>query len=203
MKLSQNISEVFLEDSGSTTVREILARSEHRGFGFLLVIFTIPVVLPFTPPGVSAPFAVMVIIIAAQIMANRQQPWFPRRILDKQIKTGDSRFMKALKKSSEFFERFLRPRAKWVYSPAFRRWVMAPLIILAALAMMLPLPGTNSLPALSILLIALGMLEEDGVFGLIGSLLAFIGMAIAAVFGLAIIAYGPEGIDRIRSFFGR
>ncbi|MFN7173074.1 MAG: exopolysaccharide biosynthesis protein, partial [Fimbriimonadaceae bacterium] len=91
----------------------------------------------------------------------------------------------------------------WVYSPAFRRWVMAPLIILAALAMMLPLPGTNSLPALSILLIALGMLEEDGVFGLIGSLLAFVGMAIAAVFGLAIIAYGPEGIDRIKSFFGR
>jgi hypothetical protein len=203
MKLSQNISEVFLEDSGSITVREILARSEHRGFGFLLVIFTIPVVLPFTPPGVSAPFAMVVIIVAAQIIANRQQPWFPKRVLDKQIKTGDSRFMKALKKSCEFFERFLRPRAKWVYAPVFMRWVMAPLIILAALAMMLPLPGTNSLPALSILLIALGMLEDDGAFGLIGSLLAFFGMTIAAAFGFALIAYGPEGIDRIKSFFGR
>ncbi|MFQ3587572.1 MAG: exopolysaccharide biosynthesis protein [Fimbriimonadaceae bacterium] len=197
MRLSQNIADVFLADGGELTIADVLARSEHRGFGFLLVVFSLPVVLPFTPPGVSSPFAVLIAALAVQMMMRRTQPWFPNRVMAKKVKTGDSRFMKAMKRWAEFFERFLRPRMRWVYSPGVFRWFLGPVILLAATAMFLPFPGTNSVPSLAILLIALGLLEEDGVFGLVGALIALAGAAIAASMVVLVVVHGPQALQRI------
>ncbi|MFQ3678630.1 MAG: exopolysaccharide biosynthesis protein, partial [Fimbriimonadaceae bacterium] len=98
---------------------------------------------------------------------------------------------------AEFFERFLRPRMRWVYSPGVFRWFLGPVILLAATAMFLPFPGTNSVPSLAILLIALGLLEEDGVFGLVGALIALAGAAIAASMVVLVVVHGPQALQRI------
>lgn len=203
MKLSENLESVFLSESGEITIREILDRSEHRGFAFLLVIFTLPIALPFTPPGFSTVFAVLVALLAVQMMAKRQQPWFPGWVMTRKVKTGDSRFVRAMHKWAAFFERFLRPRMAWLYSPFMFRILLGPVILLAAAAMSLPFPGTNSAPALAVSLIALGMLEEDGVCGLAGVLLALMGLALATWVVVMISIHGPEGLDMVKRSLGR
>ncbi len=203
MKLSENLAEVFAAEGGELSVAEILDRSEHRGFGFLLVILTLPVALPFTPPGVSTPFAVLIAILACQMMARRAQPWFPDWVMKRKIKANDSRFLRAMNKWAVFFERFLKPRAQWVYNPTLFRWFLGPVILLTSAAMAMPFPGTNSATSLAILLIALGLLEEDGYFGIAGVLLALAGFALAATFVVMISIHGPEGIEMVKRWIGR
>jgi len=203
VKLSQNIAEVFLAEKGELTVREVLERSEHRGFGFLLVILSLPVALPFTPPGVSMPFAVLIAGLAVQMMLRRDQPWFPTWVMDRRMKTGDNRFMRAMVRWAVFFERFLRPRAEWLYAPAVFRWFMGPVLLLASVAMALPFPGTNSASSFAIFLMALGLLEDDGVFGLAGIALALAGIGIATTIVVLLVLYGPGGIEIAKGWFGR
>jgi hypothetical protein len=201
--LSENIAEVFLSGDGELTVEEVLERSEHRGFGFLLVILSLPVAVPFTPPGVSVPFGVLIGMLACQMIARRSQPWFPRWVMRRKIKTGDNRFMRTMKRWAEFFERYLRPRATWVYSDWFFRWFLGPVLLLSAVTMMLPFPGTNSVCSLAVLLIALGLLEDDGVFGLAGALASVVGILVAAVFVAMVALYGPEGVKAVQRWLGR
>lgn len=204
MRLSEALAHVFSSEEGELTIAQVLERSEHRGFGFLLVIFSLPVVLPFTPPGVSAPFAVLIALIAVQMMARRsQRPWCPAWVARRRVRTGEGRFVRAMRRSAAFFERVLRPRARWVYHPAVFRFFLGPVILLAAAAMFLPFPGTNSGPALAILLIALGLLEEDGLVGLAGALLALAGAAFATAVLVLVIRYGPEGVQMARQWLGR
>jgi hypothetical protein len=203
LKLSENIAEVFLSESGELTVAEVLARSEHRGFGFLLVILTMPVALPFTPPGISTPFAVLVGILACQMMARRQQPWLPAWVMRKRVKTGDSRFLKAMEKWCRFFEKFLKPRMLWIYNRNIFTWFLGPLILLTAIVMALPFPFTNSASALAIFLIALGMLEDDGVMGIAGALLSLLGIGFSIFIIVMLTIHGPEGMEIVKRSIGR
>ncbi len=203
MKLSENLDQVFLSQSGELTIKDILERSEHRGFAFLLVIFSLPIALPFTPPGFSTVFAVLIALVAVQMMARREQPWFPAWVMTRKVKTGDSRFVRTMHKWASFFERFLRPRMTWLYRPVMFQVLLGPTILLAAAAMSLPFPGTNSAPALAVSLIALGLLEEDGLFGLVGLLLAMMGLALAIWVVVMIRLHGPEGLEMIKRTLGR
>lgn len=203
MRLSENIASVFLTDGEELTVREVLERSEHRGFGFLLVILSLPVALPFTPPGVSAPFGVLIGLLAVQMLLKRAQPWFPAWVMRRKVKTGDSRFLRMMKKWAEFFERFLRPRQEWVYSERVFRWFLGPIVLLAAVTMLLPFPGTNSISSFAVFLIALGLLEDDGLFGLAGAFFSLVSLAIAVTVVVLLVVYGPEGIKIVEGWFGR
>ena len=49
-----------------------------------------------------------------------------------------------------------------------------------AMAVMLPLPFTNFVPAMGIAVISLGLLEEDGVTIFVGLLIGLVGLAIVA-----------------------
>jgi hypothetical protein len=69
-----------------------------------------------------------------------------------------------------FMEKFLRPRLAVLTSSGMLQQLHAFIILLAALSLLLPLPipFTNSFPAWTILLLAGGLLERDGVFILAG-----------------------------------
>ena len=61
-----------------------------------------------------------------------------------------------------------------------------------------PFPLTNTLPALAIILISLGMLERDGVVIFCGYLLT----AISTVYVALIAALGGAGVAKIWSLLG-
>ena len=69
--------------------------------------------------------------------------------------------------------------------PARGRW--GGLGLLLSILIMLPIPLGNMLPALSILLIALGLLERDGVFVLAGLTTAALSLIVLSVFYWALV----------------
>jgi hypothetical protein len=71
-----------------------------------------------------------------------------------------------------------------------QRWWKAPLIIIMAIIIFLPLPLGNVLPAMSLLFLGIGMLFRDGVAVLLGILFALLACAFVGALGLAAIDLG-------------
>ena len=75
-------------------------------------------------------------------------------------------------------ERLLQPRLMWLTDPAVERGVGAVALVLASI-LVLPVPFGNMLPAFTICILALGVLERDGVWIIGGLVLAVLSIVIA------------------------
>ena len=62
-------------------------------------------------------------------------------------------------------ERFIRPRQKWIRWRAGQASLALVVLIMACL-MMLPIPMTNTFPAMVIFMIGVGLSEEDGLLAI-------------------------------------
>ncbi len=147
-------------------LRAILAALRGRAFELLIIVLVLPFAVPVSVPGMSTPFGIAIAVVALQLAAARL-PWLPRRVLDASIPAGFiGRVLGATKGVVAFLERFLR--ARLAVLTCSRALVAVHLcgITLAALllAVPLPIPLTNTIPGWAILLLALGLMERDGLF---------------------------------------
>jgi hypothetical protein len=202
MKLSKEIENIFLEMEGRVTIQKVLSKTSYKSFGLLLVVFSIPSALPVPAPGYSIPFGVILLLIGVQIFLSRPYPWFPMKILEKEFKLGDDpKFVKAMVKFLRFFEKFLKPRLGQVYNYKFSYAIIGAAISLCALSMMIPIPLTNTIPALGVLMIGLGMLEEDGFFGGLGVVTCLAGVLFTCFLLVLIYLMGWQAIDLVKDWF--
>jgi len=190
LKLSDNIENIFTHPEGDTvSVREILDRVSHKSFGVFLAILALPSALPVPAPGYSVPFGIVLIILGCQMILNREQPWFPDKVLDRRIKANqNNKAVQFMVKFLKFFEFFIRPRLSFVYTNGLFFRGLGLIVLTCGISMCIPVPLTNTGPALGIFLIGLGTLEEDGLFGLGGAFVSLLGLLLAASV-LGVIVY--------------
>jgi hypothetical protein len=201
--LSAEILSVFENLGTDATFGDLVKSVEHKGFGFLLVILNLPSLIPASS-GFVTPFGILTMLLAFQIWVGKDVPWFPAKMLAKKVGRGLAKVLQKMAKMLGKFEKRLKPRLRGVYRPKIFRFVMAPLIFLCGLSVAIPLPGTNSVAGLAVLLIGLGMLEEDGVFAIAGILVAVLGLTLAVVSIYFLVVYGPQGAQVLKeSIFGR
>ena len=83
-------------------------------------------------------------------------------------------------------ERMLRPRASWLALPPME-YLVGLVSLLLALIVLLPIPLGNMLPALAISMLALGVLERDGVWVVAGFVTAAVSTVIVSGVVFALI----------------
>jgi len=155
------------------SVGDLLAALGDRAIGALMFFFAAPNILP-VPPGVSTLLGAPLLFLSAQLMLG-MRPWLPGVITRRSISRDDlatlvRRIVPWLAKA----EKLLKPRASVLVRPPVEYFVGLVCLVLAAI-LMLPVPLGNTLPALAISLLALGVLERDGVWigiGLLASAVA-------------------------------
>jgi hypothetical protein len=156
--------------SRSVTLREVIYVLGGRAYTLLILLLALPFITPVPMLGLSTPFGLAIALIALRLTFGRR-PWLPKKFQRKQLPAAffEKLFLTA-GKILRLFEKFLRPRVTVLVDTPLLRQLHAALIVLAALALLLPLPIplTNSFPAWTILLIAAGLLERDGAFILAG-----------------------------------
>lgn len=194
LPLSQEILDVFAKIGEEATMHDLFHQIQHRGFGFLLVILAIPPAVPGTS-GVATPFGILIALLCLQMVFGRDEPWLPKWVLSKKIGKSMRAMLNATANLLKKLERFLHPRFSWLYHQVPFRWFVAPILVISGLAIAIPLPVINSVAGIAVLLIGLGMLEEDGLFGFGGLAIAFAGIALAVVALYFIITYGPQGVE--------
>lgn len=184
-----------------TTMGGLLAATQGRGYDLLLLLIALPFMTPIPLVGLSTPFGLVVFLIGARLAVGRR-PWLPRRLLERPLPPGF--LVKVLGAASRLvrgLEFLLRPRLDFLHEQLIYRRAAGALIMLSGLLLLLPLPIplSNGLPALTVVLLAAGALERDGVFFLAGCA-AF---AVAAAFFGALAFGGAHALDALRhNWFG-
>lgn len=159
----------------AVTLREVIYTLHGRAYMLLVLLLALPFITPIPLPGLSTPFGLAIMLIALRLSLG-QRPWLPMKLQRKELPAGFLRKLLAVaERVLRFFEKFLRPRLTFLSDTPFLVQLHALLMLTAALALLLPLPipFTNSFPAWTILLLAAGLLERDGLF-ILGGYLVFI-----------------------------
>jgi hypothetical protein len=180
-KLSDELHALALRfTERKVTLHEVMDVLGARASGLLIIILALPFCAPISIPGLSVPFGVVILFIAARF-ALGLPPWLPATQLPPRF------FRAVLEGASKFIgwiERRLKPRwPAWTASPARLRLHVA-MVGFCGFLLLLPLVGipfTNTLPALVIVIGMLGMMERDGI-------------AIAGAYGLLLVTLGYFGM---------
>ena len=158
-------------------VGDLLTILQDRALAALLLIFAFPNIFP-TPPGTSAVLGAPLIFLAFQL-ALGLRPWFPSVIAHRSM-TRET-FLMLVCRIEPWLgkaEKLLRPRLSILVAPPME-YVVGFICFLLSVMLALPIPGGNMLPALAISLMALGILEKDGLWVLAG-------LTVAAVSGVVV-----------------
>jgi len=172
-----------------------------RGYDLLLILLTIPFLTPIPLPFLSTPFG-LIIALAGLRLALGQKPWWPRRLLAKELPPQFlSRLLRASGRIVRIIEYCVRPRWSFISGwPPFQR-ASGALVCLSGLLLLLPIPVpfTNTLPAISILILASSALERDGFFFLLGLLVFAVAVAYFSLILFGGVAAGSEIWSRLRT----
>ena len=198
VRLSDMLNRIANDESRDRiAIGDLLDVMQERAFGPLLLIFSLPNVLP-TPPGTSAVLGAPLIFLTAQL-ALGLNPWLPRIIANRSIARVD--FAKFIGRATPWLakaERLLRPRLGVLAHPP-AEYIVGVMTFLLALVLVLPIPLGNMLPALAICILALGILERDGVWVMAGM---SVGFASLAVVSGVIWAFVKAGLYLLHNLIG-
>lgn len=191
--LSQSLSRILQTADVSTplTANLLIERTGGRGLYLVLTLFSLPFVAWVSVPGMSTVLGPIIGLLALRL-ALRKSPRLPARFGDRElplkvrkaIAGGGLKFLRYLEKG-------VRPRrTTWMTWP-LARLANALVILFMAFLLALPLPsppflGSNALPSYAIILLALSMMEEDGVMIWIGYIASMIATAYFVFFGALI-----------------
>ena len=158
-----------------------------RGFGVLLFIFALPNLIPVNIPLLSALLGLPLVLLAAQLSYGRHKPWFPAWLTGQTFsRQGFAAIVNRALPYLERTERLLRPRLTILVSWTGERLIGLAILILA-LILALPIPFANWLPACAIAIIALAIVEKDGVAVLVGLAVGVISLLVAATVVVGLI----------------
>lgn len=199
--LSQSLQSILADAGGGpVSIRRISEGVGDRGFGILLVVLSLPSALPVPAPGYSTPFGILLAILSLQIIALRGNVWLPEKAFRREIPNGRAvKFFSAAQRFLARFEHFIRPRLRWIVRPAGRIGLGIVTLFMAVL-MMFPIPLTNTLPAMVIFLIGVGLVEEDGLFALASFALGIVAVLFYAYVIYLLATYGVDGVVELKEW---
>lgn len=185
--LSQLLATIIDDIRGETiTLRELLERCGREGMLMVCAIASLPFLIPVSIPGVSTVFGAAIVLLAVALFLNRL-PWLPRRILDKPLPAAKLRpvLLKGVGLVGKL-DRWLQPRWSGLTTTPMQR-VNSAVLVFGGLLLMAPLgliPFSNTVPAVGILLLTVGMMQRDGLFVLLG----YLGTVLTVVY-FGVLAY--------------
>ncbi len=185
-RMSQAIARVVAEtEADRVSIGDLFARIGERAHYTLLILFALPNTLPGIP-GTSAVLGVPLLYLTLQLALGRA-PWLPGFIARRSV--GREALASVLERAQPWLqrgERYLKPRLRGLTGTVAERWVGTCSVVLAAM-IMLPIPFGNMLPALAIIFAALGLMEEDGLWVLVGAVTGTIASVVVIVVLWAVI----------------
>src|SRR5579864_1621939 len=148
-----------------------------------LLVLALPMAFPIQVPGISILFGVPLMLVSAQLMLGYRRAWLPRLLARRSIARSDYVAIVArLQPTLRRLERLVRPRV----SSLTNGWARFPIglicLVLAAI-ITLPVPLGHVVPGTAICLLALGLMEGDGLvvgLGLVASALALAVVTLAS-----------------------
>ncbi len=176
----------------SITLDWLLSSLQRRSFGMVILLLALVALIP----GICNIVGILLMIAAVQMLLGQASPRFPARIARRSLParhflTLVDRAVPVLRR----IETMVHPR--WpIASALLDRFSGVGILLLALAISTTPIPLSNIAPAIGIALIALAMLEQDGLLMVVA--LGFAGLMVsAAVIAVEQAWRGAEWIGHI------
>lgn len=160
----------LLDAEGEVTLGELLDAAGEQTYGLLTLLLSLPSLVPGLNLGLAPVGGIGLIALGAQLAWGTPHPWMPRRAQTQPIHKG--RIKNALAKLETQLDRLRWPSAR--RRPINHRWVGACIAWTGfLLAIPVPLPFGNQLPAGILCLLGASLLEKRPLWAWIGAAAAF------------------------------
>jgi hypothetical protein len=182
--------EHWLTSKNDKTLGSLIELFEDKSFAIVFVLLLGVPALPLPTGGATHVFEIIAVLLALELIAGREEIWLPRRWRKLEL-AGDrqQRFVTALMKTIRRLERLSRPRLRFLFDHRLSNIVFGLLVIAGSAGAFLapPFTGLDTLPALGVVLLSLGVLLEDFLVVVAALLVGIAGVALEIVLGSAAI----------------
>ncbi|MEO0764556.1 MAG: exopolysaccharide biosynthesis protein [Pseudomonadota bacterium] len=171
MAISDRLAQLVVDADGDTvTLGWILGQLHERAFGLFLLILALPCCIPFLY-GIPQVVALPLMFVSAQMLLGRRVPWLPAKLSTRTVtRQGLDNLSRRSGAWLKRIEAVSRPRLTALTNKPLDRVVGLALVLFSA-SILVPLPGTNTVPGFAVVLVAMGLLQRDGVLVLLGAAL--------------------------------
>jgi hypothetical protein len=194
-----NVSDEFerwLGGDGPRTLGSLIELFGQKSFALVFVLLLGVPALPLPTGGATHVFEIIAMLLALQLIAGRKEIWLPQRWRKLELAgKRRERFIRALIRMIRRLERFSRPRMRFLFDHRLSNIVFGALVVAGSAAAFVapPFTGLDTLPALGVVLVSLGVLLEDIVLALLALLIGAAGVALEIFLGTAAI-HGISGL---------
>jgi len=194
--LSQALTDTANNFTGETvTLREVLEKLGEHGLLAFCAFLALPFLIPVSIPGVSTVFGLVIILLGVGVTLNRV-PWLPARLMNRPMQVAQLK--PTLESGAKFvarFDRFIHPRLLNLTSSATLNRLHGMALTFSGVLLIFPLgliPFSNTLPALAILFLSLGIVQRDGRFILFGYAMMILTIVYFGVLAVGVILAGQS-----------
>jgi hypothetical protein len=186
--------EAWLDGDAEKTIGGLVDVFDKRAFALIFVILMGVPALPLPTGGATHVFEVITVLLALELLAARTEVWLPRRWRARQVDT-DGRFIRTLLRTIRRVERLSTNRFSFLFGHWLSNVAFGLVVAIGATAAFLapPFTGLDTLPALGVVLVSLGVLLEDFVFVVVGVVVMTGGIVLEIVVGSAAL----KGLGRL------
>jgi hypothetical protein len=188
-KVSREI-EGWLNGEGDKTVGGLIDVFEEKSFAILFVLLLGVPALPLPTGGATHVFEIIAALLALQLIAGRDTIWLPERWRKLSLAgPKQQRFLNGLMKLIRRLERLSRPRLRFLFDHRLSNSVFGLLALGGTAGAFLapPFTGLDTLPALGVVLLSLGVLLEDIIVVVLGIVVGAGGVFLEIFVGGAVL----------------
>lgn len=168
-----------------------------KSFAVLFVLLLAVPALPLPTGGVTHVFELIAMLLALELIVGRRTVWLPERWRRRELGAAQQkRFSQTLVRRIRWLERHSRPRLGFLLTHRLSGVGFGALVLALTVTAFVapPFTGLDTLPALGVVLLSLGVLLDD-------ALLALVGVLVGAVGLLLVLVLGKLAYSGVRSLF--
>jgi hypothetical protein len=180
----------WLEGDTDKTLGSLVEMFGEKSFAILFVVLLGVPALPLPTGGATHVFEIIAALLALQLIVGRDEIWLPQRWCKLELAgPKQQKFIAGLMKLIRRLERLSRPRLRFLFQTRVSNSVFGLLVLggTAGAFFAPPFTGLDTLPALGVVLLSLGVLLEDVIVAIVGLVVGVAGVLLEIILGSAVV----------------
>lgn len=189
-----NLVKAAGEHGATVTLGWVLETLHERAFGLFLLVLALPCCIPFLY-GIPQIVALPLMFVSAQLLIGRRVPWLPDRLAGRRVSASGLAALSA--RAGPWLRRIeaiSRPRLA-ALTRAPLDMLLGGVLVLFSASILVPLPGTNTVPGIAVVGVAMGLLQRDG-------LLVLLGIVLGTAWIASLVFAGATLVNLARTWIG-
>ena len=182
--------ERWFHEPGARTLGSLADVFGEKAFAVVFIVLMAVPALPLPTGGVTHVLEIVTMLLALELIIGRRTIWLPARW--KRLDVGGpsrGKFVTALLRRIRWAERFSHPRLRLLFGHRFTGVIFGVFVFALSLTAFLapPFSGLDTLPALGVVVLALGVLLQDFVLAVVGLVIGAVGVVLVIALGSIVL----------------